>query len=90
MLVLLRRMTMSRGVRDSFGGDELVCYSARQKLCDSSRWNVKTHEVNKSVQIYASKQLQARQSLLYHSISLSFPSNGYLQHPTSKNWEDEG
>ena len=76
---------MSRGVRDSFGGDELVCYSARQKLCDSSRWNVKTHEVNKSVQIYASKQLQARQSLLYLSLSLSLPRAmgiyNILQHP---------
>ena len=31
----------------------------------------KSHKVNKSVQIYASKQLQTRQSLLYLSISLS-------------------
>ena len=46
-----------------------------EKLCRSSRWKVKGDEVNKSVQIYASKQLQTRKSLLYLSfrLSLSFP-----------------
>jgi len=41
-----------------------------EKLCRSSRWKVKGDEVNKSVQIYASKQLQTSLSLFP---SLSFP-----------------
>jgi hypothetical protein len=36
----------------------------------SKRWEIKSQKVNKSVQIYASKQLQTRQSLLYLSLSL--------------------